>query len=205
MLALAGRCGERFGAMRPLRKDLHPMRWLGLAIAALVVAGCASEPERILGDNWAGLRETPSGQEFTPEQANLRGIAGWAVIRCTARADMGAENCFILVETPAGWGFGAAALRTVQLMKAKDASSFPGQHVPIPGEPFNLPVVFCPPAKVANCQADAHGEITNFIAQVGMIQRALRANDCATAVSTATATGIASVAQRSVGQCAGRP
>ncbi len=175
------------------------LAWIGVGVA-LALGGCASEPERVLGANFAGPRETPSGQEFTPEGAIRHGVAGWVVLRCVTGADMSAEKCFVIVETPEGWGFGQAALRTTGGVRVRDAQSF-GGHVPVPGEPFNLPVVFCPPDKPA-CPAETRATIAVFEPQMRQAIRLMGAKDCAGAVRVADAAGVPFFTRLITAQCA---
>src|SRR5947209_581694 len=47
---------------------------------------------------------------FYPPAARAAGIEGQATIRCTRNAHMAMQACTLVSETPAGQGFGAAAL-----------------------------------------------------------------------------------------------
>jgi TonB family protein len=73
----------------------------------------------------AGLAATPSGAPpagqpgaaapspvlgFYPAAAKAAGVEGQAVIRCARNAHMALKGCTLVSETPAGQGFGAAAL-----------------------------------------------------------------------------------------------
>jgi hypothetical protein len=167
-------------------------RHRALVLAAslcVTVAGC-STPERVHGPNWAGPVETPGGHEFTPAQATARNVAGWVVLHCVIAEGQAARNCSVLAEMPEGWGFGQAALQTSGQTKIQNADSFAGAHVPAPGEGFNLPVVFCPPAQGPSCAAEAHAHIAAFVAQIPAINRLLQAHDCPAAAASAAATGV---------------
>jgi pimeloyl-ACP methyl ester carboxylesterase len=175
------------------------LAWIGVG-ASLALCGCASEPERVAGANFAGPQETPSGQEITPEKAIRHEVAGWVILRCVAGADLSAEKCFVIAETPEGWGFGRAALRTSAGVRVRDARSF-GGHVPAPGETFNLPVVFCPPTKAA-CASETQATIAVFDPQMRQAIRLLGAKDCPGAVRVANAAGVPYFARLITAECA---
>lgn len=109
-----------------------------------------------------------------------------------------------MVETPQGWGFGAAALRASKLTQARDVTSY-GGHVPSPGERFNLPFFFCPPEAMPACQMQMRAQVTAFIGQLASVQRSLSARDCKSAVAVATATGYPDFAQRVSAECPSQP
>jgi len=167
----------------------HRPAWIIVAAAlALLVSACGT-PEKIEGDNWAGPHETPGGRELTPEAAIRRGIAGWVLLQCVAGPQITAEKCFVIAETPEGWGFGAGALRGAADVKVTSAQHFAGGHIPVPGESFQLPFVFCPPTK-PDCPLQTRATIAAFLPQVAAVRRALRVADCPTANRLAADTGL---------------
>ena len=172
----------------------------GVAAACAVLAGCA-EPERLIVDNWARPGEVPIGREYTPQEANRRGISGWVLLSCTSAQDQTSTNCFVIVETPSGWGFGPAALRSSQATQVRDAANY-GGHVPTPGEQFNLPIFFCPAEKRPDCQVQTRAEVTAFLPKLAAVRRMLRAKDCEGAIAGATETGTASFIALTTSECA---
>jgi protein TonB len=69
--------------------------------------------------------------KFYPEKAMDYGKDGGATIRCTVQKDHSLAKCAIAKETPAGFGFGDAALQMSKLFRMKKASK-PGAQVSIP-------------------------------------------------------------------------
>lgn len=70
-----------------------------------------AEPPHVVRPAW--LR-TPSADELArayPERAARAGIAGQAVLTCAVTAAGAVRDCTVASETPAGQGFGAAALK----------------------------------------------------------------------------------------------
>ncbi|MBJ7486111.1 energy transducer TonB [Brevundimonas sp.] len=55
----------------------------------------------------------PTADDF-PARAMDRGVSGSATVSCTAQANGRPANCRVVSETPAGMGFGQAAVRIVQ-------------------------------------------------------------------------------------------
>ena len=68
--------------------------------------------EPVTDVQWA--RQPRATADDFPVRALEREISGSAVLSCTSRADGSVENCRVVSETPAGMGFGRAAIRVVQ-------------------------------------------------------------------------------------------
>lgn len=68
--------------------------------------------EPVTGVQWA--RQPRVTADDFPARALEREISGSAVVSCTSRADGSVVNCRVASETPAGMGFGGAAIRVVQ-------------------------------------------------------------------------------------------
>lgn len=69
------------------------------------------DPDQIAHPHWLRL---PSGGAFAstyPERAQRFRVSGGAVIKCEVLGNGRLGGCVVLAERPAGWGFGAAALR----------------------------------------------------------------------------------------------
>jgi protein TonB len=70
--------------------------------------------------------DLPTAHDFavnTPERARKQEKSGSAVMRCFIRQDGGLENCVALSETPAGLGFGEAAVKMSSLFRLKPQAS----------------------------------------------------------------------------------
>jgi periplasmic protein TonB len=87
----------------------------------------------------------PSDSEFKavyPPVARAAKVEGRASIRCTIDNDGRLQNCSVTSETPAGHGFGEAALKLSHLMfmrgMTKDGSAVAGGRITIPIS-FRLP------------------------------------------------------------------
>ena len=81
-----------------------------------------------------GYDQIPTAEDmakFYPEKAMDYGKDGGATIRCTVQKDRTLAKCAIASETPAGFGFGDAALQMSKLFKMKKAAK-PGAQVSIP-------------------------------------------------------------------------
>ena len=73
---------------------------------------------------------------FYPERAQRAGMPGEALIECIADADGALNGCRILMEKPAGAGFGHSALELYRRMKVKpltrDGRPVARAHIEIP-------------------------------------------------------------------------
>ncbi|HEY3815403.1 MAG TPA: TonB family protein [Caulobacteraceae bacterium] len=125
----------------------------GLAFAILLAASAASDPApppvvapmqntpvhapRVV-TNPRFIR-VPNAQDFAalyPPKALEDGIEGKTTMACDVVASGELTNCKVTSETPAGAGFGAAALRTAPLFrlapKTDEGASVAGAHIAIP-------------------------------------------------------------------------
>jgi protein TonB len=80
----------------------------------------------------------PSAAEvaiFYPERALVRELPGSARLDCVVRSD-GSLNCSVQAESPAGYGFGEAALGIAQSFRMAqrlgDGSATEGRHISVP-------------------------------------------------------------------------
>lgn len=105
------------------------LRGLALATALSMSAPASAQ-------NWV---ERPSADDFEryyPAWALWFGVEGRARLQCTVAVGGQLTECSVLEETPAGWGFGAAAIRLTRHFRAADAMadgrSMIGARVSIP-------------------------------------------------------------------------
>lgn len=116
-----------------------------LAVAILLAAGAsvaaqeAVAPENVRPPFRAEWRQLPAGRDFArhyPRGAVQRRLEGGAILCCRPRTD-GRLSCELGAESPAGEGFGAAAIRLSRLMRMERESltafqSDPQNYLQIP-------------------------------------------------------------------------
>ncbi|MGD9813950.1 MAG: TonB family protein [Hyphomonadaceae bacterium] len=104
---------------------------LGLAFALALLMGAP-----VSAQTWV---ERPAAEDFEryyPAWALWFGVEGRVRLQCVVGAGGEMTDCRVLEETPAGWGFGAAALRLTQHFRASetmaDGRSMIGGRINIP-------------------------------------------------------------------------
>lgn len=70
----------------------------------------------------AARAERGGAARASPKDAALEGLNGHAVVDCEVGADGALRNCSVVEERPAGWGFGAAAMKAVAQFRMKPAT-----------------------------------------------------------------------------------
>jgi protein TonB len=83
--------------------DLEP-----ITLVTVVVGGAGEGPVLVTSPYWT--RRPNNLARYYPPRALSRGIEGAVVLDCIVRVS-GTLDCAPISETPAGWGFGDAALR----------------------------------------------------------------------------------------------
>ncbi len=78
---------------------------------------------------------SPRARDF-PSEASYAGVSGTASITCTASPEGIPQGCFIASETPAGYGFGEAAMRIVRRARLQP------NDLDVPFESFTVRVPF---------------------------------------------------------------
>lgn len=116
-------------------------------VAAVVWLPCAGNASaQPVGE----IKEPLWSSQPSPQQASavypLRAMAnekiGVAVVRCAVAADGRLGGCSLACETPANWGFGAAAIKLTSFYRMK--ATLPDGR-PVEGGTVTLPFFFNPP------------------------------------------------------------
>jgi TonB family protein len=112
---------------------LNGLRRLGETDAAKPPQAAPAQP---LQPDW---EQQPSGNDLAalyPDAARAKGLGGDSTIQCSVTKDGRLANCVIVLETPAGFGFGRATLKAAQFFKmqalTRDGRSVEGGTVLIP-------------------------------------------------------------------------
>ena len=129
------------------------MRGLAGALAAsLSLGSIATAQEPSLGSavhiiknpDWARRPTAEEVMRHYPEAALRLGISGRGVVACTVALDGRLENCEAVDVTPAGYGFGEAALAVAQYVRMTP-QTLDGK--PRAGARIRLPITFGAPRK----------------------------------------------------------
>jgi TonB family protein len=112
--------------------------WAWAAIALLMSVGAAAAQEGVGPPAWR-LR-TDEIQAAYPPAAKAKGLGGSATIGCDTWRDQ-IWNCAVTAETPAGEGFGEAALGVVRRYQ----SARPSQEDRRRAVPYRIDIAFVPP------------------------------------------------------------
>ena len=120
--------------LKPGLRDGQP-----IADARLSIPVRFSPPPVISKPKWVRL---PTGDELValwPPAALARGIGGKAIIVCIVSISGSVGGCVMDSETPAGYGFGAAALSLAPYFQMSPATQ---AGVPVAGGVVKIPIVF---------------------------------------------------------------
>ncbi len=92
--------------------------------------------------------EQPSAEAFAhyyPPRAAAERLDGRVLVECATTADGRLSQCHVLEESPAGYGFGEAAIRLSVLYRLRTATS-DGSAL-VSGASIRLPITFRAPAR----------------------------------------------------------
>jgi TonB family protein len=95
--------------------------------------------KQITNPDW--LRK-PTGDEmeqYYPDAALRMNLKGSVVLYCLVRADGALEKCYVGSESPAGYGFGSAALRMTGFFRMRPLMA---DGVPVGGAQVSIPIDF---------------------------------------------------------------
>lgn len=98
------------------------------------------------------LLHRPSAAQIRAQTppAHYRGVAGWAIVRCVIGVDTRLTNCRVISETPAGQGFGRAALQLARRYRYAPPTR---NGSPVAGHEINLATDYGCPTLAETCGA----------------------------------------------------
>jgi TonB family protein len=102
--------------------------------AGMLLPGCSSSGEVVLGPAWNGPRLNTGSRMNYPAAALNAGVTGVVMVACTVTETRELRDCRAARETPTGWGFGEAAVRMHQNVRVPPAT---------PSGPAFFTVPFC--------------------------------------------------------------
>lgn len=117
------------------------------AVAALALAEApagppgypASDPPVRTRPDWTRVPTLDEIADFYPRRAQALGLEGRAVLECRISVTGRLKDCLVRAETPAGAGFGDAALQLAPLIVARPGTI---NGAPIADEPVRVPIAF---------------------------------------------------------------
>ena len=78
---------------------------------------------RYVAAKWSKFPSSDNFADFYPPRAQDDEVEGSATIECTVVSAAGNVKCSVLSEAPAGYGFGAAAVKVIEKYGRADTSS----------------------------------------------------------------------------------
>jgi protein TonB len=89
--------------------------------------------------DWARKPNADDMARYYPDRAQRMEVGGRATIRCTVNAKGSLENCSVVSESPADYGFGDAALKLSRLFRMKPKTL---DGAPVDGGEITVPITF---------------------------------------------------------------
>lgn len=105
-------------------------------------SGLVAPPDVVTTPRWTRRPSATDMLRAYPEAARKRGLVGNAVVQCRMATSGPLTDCAVLSESPAGEGFGAAALALTPLFRADELDGF---GLKVEGRGIRIPIRFSPP------------------------------------------------------------
>lgn len=105
----------------------------GPILCGFLLAAAGSALAQVQVPRPVELQRSPDAAEMErlyPASARAAGKAGQVELECTVQAGGALADCAVMVESPAGYGFGDATLQAVPQLRIRDAR--PGARVRVP-------------------------------------------------------------------------
>lgn len=123
----------------------------GFVVAGALVLAANGRPSVITSPDWAAAPDAAAITRAYPSLAADLGIEGYGTISCQITLEGRAADCEVLGESPAHWGFGAAAVKAAESFRFKPKTL---DGAPVAGGTVRIPLHFKLPPETADPSAD---------------------------------------------------